>query len=488
MEVFWGYPWLIWTGKWATLGWQKPPLSVFTVLLLVGISFLATRLLINRSWSSLAIKLMITGLGLIVVLIAIRIEYGNGVELLSNRWFVYIGQIILNSFSNLNSIVLAFPAAAYFWWRGMLLGRRQDYNYIHSNVVFGAGSFVVLSLVWWATMGTGTFSDMAKSIGPYVAGFFFFGLAGTAFNNLHNVQKRMSPGETQPVSYGRWLPVVLGMVATIVTLGGIIATATSLDVAGFLKSLFGAISKYIQTVLYWLSFPLKYILMPFEWLARNFIEWLVRLFGVKPLQPQGEDGAGGQLPEIVPGTTPEEWLTVIKWALFIIVVIVVTVLIARSIEKNRRRRAETEPDFEETHESLWSWRALFITLMLFLKRLFGHFLPKKAVRRIVSSDGAIINLIEPPASTLKIREVFKHLLRDAEKAGLGRRRYETPFEYAQRFTEEIPDTVIPMHELTELYVHVRYSDVDAGSHQIVRANSLWRQIKELLKIRKTDQD
>jgi hypothetical protein len=432
-------------------------------------------------------KLTIAGLGLLVVFTTIRIEYGNRIELFSTRWFVFIGNIILNSFSNLNSIVFAFPVAAYFWWRGMLLGRRQEYNYIRSNVVFGAGSYVILGAVWWATIGATTFSDMANAIGPYIAAFFFFGLAGTAFNNLRNVQKRMPQEETQTVSYGRWLPLVVGIVAGIVTIGSIIATATSLDIAGNIKRFFSMFSRFLEIVLTWLAIPMEYIFMPFEWIARNLIELLVRLFGAKPIQSEGNEGSG-EIPEIVPGTTPEEWLTVIKWTLFIIVVIVVTVLIARSIENNRRRRSETNPKFDETHESLWSWRMFFTSLILFFKRLFGRFLPKKMANGIALLGGVVTSQIEPSVTTLKIREVFKHLLRDASKAGLGRRRSETPLEYAQRFIKEIPDADVPMHELTELYVQVRYSDYDAGDSHIVHVNGLWRQIRELLKIRKIDHD
>jgi hypothetical protein len=329
---------------------------------------------------------------------------------------------------------------------------------------------------------------MANAIGPYVAAFFFFGLTGTAFNNLSNVQKRMPPGETQPISYGRWLPVILGMVAAIVMVGGIIATVTSLDVAGYTKRLFGIISKCLETVLLWLSIPLEYIFMPFEWIARNLIELLMRWFGGKPFQPEGNEGMGEELPEIVPGSFPVEWLTLIKWALFIIVVIVVTVLIARSIEKNRRRRIEKSPDFEETHESLWNWRMFFNNLILFFIRLFGRLMPKRLGREVALSGAAATLQTEPSATTLKIREVFKHLLRDASKAGIGRRRSETPLEYAQRFIKEIPDADAPMHELTQLYVRVRYSDYDAGDSHIVHVNGLWRQIRELLKIRKSEQD
>lgn len=488
MEVCWGYPWLIWTGKWETLHWGAPPLSGLALLSLVSISFLLTRFLIDRSWSSLKTQLTIAGIGLVVVFTVIRIEYGYDIELFSGYWFVYIGRIILKSFGQFNSIVLALPAAAYFWWRGVLLGRKPEYNYISSNVVYGAGSFVVLGLIWWATMGTTSFSDMMNAIGIYVAGFFFFGLIGTSLNNLRNVQKRMKPDEVQPMLYGRWAPLVVGMVAVIIAIGGVIATVTSLDIAGYIKRLGSMISHWLEIVLPWLALPFKYIFMPFEWIARELLELLIRLFGVKPVQPEVEEGAGEVIPEIVPGTTPEDWLRIIKWALFIIVVIVVTIIIARSIERNRRRRMEATSDLVESHESLWSWRMLFIGLLQFFMRLFKRFMPKREGKEEILPGFMPVSQTEPSITTLKIREVFKHLLRDAAKMGVGRRRSETPFEYAQRFTTEIPDTNESMHELTELYVQVRYSDSDAGSEQIVQANSLWKQIKEYMKHLKTDKN
>ena len=481
MEVFWGYPWLIWTGKWETLHWEVPPLSGFAVLCLVGISFLVTRLLIDRSWLPLVKRMIIAGIGLCVVFLIIRIEYGEGYELFSGTWFVDMGKTILNSFSNFNSIVLALPAAAYFWWRGMLLGRKREYNYIRSNVIFGAGSFVVLGMVWWATMGMSTFREMANAIGIYVAAFFFFGLMSAALNNLLNVQKRMKVEETQTISYGRWIPLVAVLMGIVIAIGGLIASITSLNIADYIKRFWSMISSFMQTVIFpFLAIIFKYILMPFEWIAQNIFEWLLRTFGTKPLQPQGEEDAGDLQPEILPGITPEEWLTIIKWALFIIVVIVVTILIARSVEKNRRRQTERGPELEESRESLWSWRLVFIGFVQFFIRIFRHFLPKKVDKKVISGTLSS-SYTMPSATTLKIREVFKHLLRDASKAGIGRRRNETPYEYTKRFVKEIPDATIPMRELTELYVNVRYSDTDARNDQIIHANSLWNQIKEQLK-------
>jgi hypothetical protein len=467
MEVFVVCPWFIWTGKWATLHWGRPPLGIFSVLSLVGISVIATRFFSSRHWSFRVIQLTVAGIGLIVVFLSIRIEYGNGIEVFSLDWFTYFGQLILDSFSDLSSIVLALPAAALLWWRGMRIGRRSDYNYISSNLIYGAGSFVVLGFIWWASIERTTFNSMATSLGLYVAGFLFFGLTGTAFSNLRNVRIRMPEGETQQISYRRWLPVVTGIVITIMGLGAIVATAASLNVGDFIKRIFGNLSGVYQTVINWLSYPLKYIFMPFEWLARTILEWLIRILGSKPLQPEGNEGEAQELPEIIPGVTPEDWLTILKWAIFIIVVVIVTVVIARSVEKNRRRKTETRADYEESRESLWNWSQLFDGLIRTLKRLFGRFITRKLASD-TSHEGQISRRQgEQSAAVLKIRDI-------------GRRRNETPYEYADRFNEKALRVSEEMNELTGLYVEVRYGESDAGGDQIEHANKLWREIRERL--------
>jgi hypothetical protein len=485
MEVFGAYPWFVWAGRWETLNWLRPPLSIFSIIALVGGSFLAMRFFISRNWSYRSVQLAIAVSGLIVVFTLIRVEYGYGIPFFSIDWFVRMGHVILESFYNLNSIVFALPAAAFLWWRGMRMGHRQDYNYISSNMIFGAASFVILGFVWWASIGSDSFIGMATTIGPYIAGFLFFGLSGTAFSNLRNVGFRMPQGETQRVSYGRWFPVVTGLVLTVITLGGIIASASSLDVASGVKKIFSNFSTFLQTLIYWLLYPLKYILIAFEWLGRTIMEWLIRILKIQP-QPTGQEGAGEQTPEIIPGVTPETFLTILKWVLFVIAVIIVTFIIARTVERNRRRRAETTHDYEETHESLWRWSALFSRLARFIKSLFIHFLPKNVLSANPVTGHHTTRQTEQSAATLKIREIFKRLLRDASNAGIARRISETPLEYARRFNQKTTDVSTEMDELTELYVEVRYSDINAGDERINHANNLWRRIKERLELLKSE--
>jgi hypothetical protein len=84
-------------------------------------------------------------------------------------------------------------------------------------------------------------------------------------------------------------------------------------------------------------------------------------------------------------------------------------------------------------------------------------------------------------TALRIREVFKRLLKDAARAGIGWNPHETPYEYAERFAQSLPDAGPQMAELTHLYVNVRYSASDAADAQVSLANGLWRHIRELLR-------
>jgi hypothetical protein len=84
-------------------------------------------------------------------------------------------------------------------------------------------------------------------------------------------------------------------------------------------------------------------------------------------------------------------------------------------------------------------------------------------------------------TTLQIREVFRRLLREAAHRGLPRETHETPYEYAVRFARELPGVEGWMAELTALYVQVRYGGERVAQEQVLRANALWRQIRDAIR-------
>lgn len=127
MEAFWVYPWLAWVGQRPALVWQRPPLSLASVILLLSTSFLVTRFFLSQRWRLRWVQLSIVGCGLVAILIVVRVEYGAGFGLLSRQWFIDTTRIFLNIVSHPHPVMIALVAAAYLWWRGIRRGRSSLY-------------------------------------------------------------------------------------------------------------------------------------------------------------------------------------------------------------------------------------------------------------------------------------------------------------------------------------------------------------------------
>jgi hypothetical protein len=288
------------------------------------------------------------------------------------------------------------------------------------------------------------------------------------------------------VSFGRWLPIVLSVVGGIVVIGVLIAAISYVDIAGAIGRGFHAASGFFDTVFEYAGIVFQYILIPFGWLASGllmFISFLVRLFGNKtPGQTTGETaGTPPEMPPLPQGNTPDALITALKWTFFVIAVVAVAVLVMRSLDRKARHKREGKPDFEETRESIWSWQRLLNDLFMFFDRMLARLLPWQRAALMHRQGESSITRAEEPVSTLKIREVFRHFLRDAAKAGVPWRHSETPFEYAHRFAETTPEAGPHLTELTTMYVNVRYSNAEPEEGEVARANSLWRHIREVMK-------
>ena len=130
MEVLWVYSWLVWLptfGKWPFIGVQRLPLSLVSLVFLLGASFFIARFLQKQKWSMAWIQLSIVTCGLVIIFLVLRFEYNAGYALFDGQWFVYIGNIIgdipvmLRS-SGLAPILIALILGISLWWRGIRWG------------------------------------------------------------------------------------------------------------------------------------------------------------------------------------------------------------------------------------------------------------------------------------------------------------------------------------------------------------------------------
>lgn len=476
MEVLWVYPWLAWLGEWPQLDWQRPPLSLAALIFLVSISFFVTRFFLSRRWPLRWIQL---GIVLVTIFMVVRVEYGAGYKLVSGQWFVHITRVFLDGFSDPHPIGLALIVAVYLCWRGIRLGHSTFYfNDVYRSFLAGLAALVLLIIVWGVSLGGGSFESLGSTVGLHVAGFFFFGLTALALGNLQAIQRKMLQEEKAPISSSRWLVILLGVVGGIVLLGIGAASIFSADFVALLGRMLNLTFDLLRQVVHYLLIPLGYLAERMVY-AVQFILDLLR--GGQPVQPfqTPEFFEPAELPA---GAAPQTFaggaILALKWSFFALVAIAVVFLLARAIFRLRSFRAEAE--VEEIHESLWSWGGFKTDLRLFLSMILRRWQRKRKEPVPVSAIPSWY-LGEDDQGMLSIREIYRRLLWEASYFGIARRRHETPYEYAGRLGQGVPEGSEPVGELTNLYVNVRYGELEAGDRQVDYANSLWQVLRRLLR-------
>ncbi len=476
MEVFWFYPWLVWAGKWQVFPRDQPPLGLVSTLVMIGGAFVVTRHLHGRQWSVGWMRFGIVTSALLLAYAVIRTEFHGGYGLLDGDWLGYAGQRVLDSFSDPDRLMIAMPAAAYLWWRGIVRGRQPALvSDLYRTFLVGIVSFVLLIVVWRATHGPGSLEELASTVAPQVAAFFFFGLTAMALTNLKAIQQRMPREESIGTFNRRWLPALVVIVGAIVVVGLAVAGIFSPEFMAFLRGLFDATFEVVRQAFY-------YILLPFGYIATVLFQagqWLVNLIRSDTTREIEPNAGGGQSPaEDVPvgAPIPETVITIVKWSLFAAAALVVVFFLAKAVSRFRASRRGGEVG--DIDESLWSWESFTEDIALFLAGMLDRFQGRRRAAGPAIPDWF---LEEVPEGRLDIREIYRRLLWQAGRYGSGIRDHETPYEYDRRLGPILPEGSRQLSELTGLYVAARYGEEDAPGAEVDRANGLWASLRGILR-------
>ena len=478
MEVYWLYPWFLWMGEIDTLSTARAPLSIGGVIFLLGGGFVVTRYLLSREWSLNWVRWGVIVCGLLVVFTVIRSEYHAGYGLFDMQWFVHTVKILLD-FSQFHPLMIALPAGAYLWWRGIRRGRAPLYTSdIYRTFITGTISFVLLVIVWRVSLGAGSLEDLASTVAPHVAAFFFFALVSLALINLQSIRQKMTPEDVGPSFNRRWLPILILVVGSIVLIGIGVASIFSPEFMSFLSSLVGSIGDFFGTILGYIFIPLGFVAAALYWVGL-FLVNLVRGKGIPEFE--GPDFGVGEeeVAETTQGAPISEVVVLgLKWALFVIVAIAIIYLLSRAITRFRVSRMKT--DVTEVNESLWSWGGFVADVRLFLSSIWQRIWRRG--KEITASKAAPHRYLDKDEEgTMDIREIYRRLLWQASRFGMGRRGYETPYEYRVRLEQLVPDGQESLTEITDLYVNVRYGEMETQRRQVDRANRLWQSLKGILR-------
>jgi len=475
MDAFWLYPWLVFLGDWPALSELRPVLSLASLLLLPGSLYYGTRFLLNRKWQMGRTRLSIVAAALVACFLVLRLEYGAGFTIGSPTWFSTYAQVLLKSFSNPHSFVIAIPVCVYLSWRAVSLALstirpESVYRFFMAELA----SLVLLVIVRGLTLESNGKEGIASSTGIFIAGFFFCGLTALALANLSVIRTRYKTGPGSEAKTGRWLPVVFGVISGIVLVGVSIYSAFSSQILAFLGRVVSQLADWLYQLLYYVFYAVGFLVagLYYVW------QFIVNLFtgGKTPDFQQTMNGvAPEKLLEENGGGLPATALLAIKWTFFVLIASVLIFLLYRSVK--RYRSARKADDVAEEDESLWSWSGFKADLKLFLSNIF---------KRFRSKQNGIQPHVVKPATTysfdpkhLSIREIFRRLIAGAAYISVSRQRYETPNEFSYRLGRALPNGKGVVEELTSMYVHERYGDVTPDGKDVELANGLWAKMESI---------
>jgi hypothetical protein len=471
MEAFWVYPWLVWVGNWPAFAEKRPGLSLASVVIVLGVSLLVTRLTLRMKWPLWLIRGTIIGGGVVVMLLVLGVDYNAGYVFLSGGWFAHVGQLLGTTLKSPSTIVLSLPAMVYLWWRGINLGQTTSYfRDIYRSFLLGMVALVILVIIWQVSAASDRFKAPGAEIGWNVMAFFFFGLLAIAISHIYVMRRSMPKEEAALTSVRRWLPMVLGVIGGMVLVGFGVASI-------FSAAMFESIGHGADIVFHFLGKVIDYVLIPlnyvFDFLFK-VLQYLVSLIrSNQPLQP-GQSGnmTIPGLNNVVPKEMPP-WVTdALRWFVIAIVVAVIIFILAKAISRLRGGRRGDE--IEEIHESLFSWRGLRDDLRE-LFNMMGNRFKRKPPAPSPYQPG------ENVPGRLDIREIFRHLQWEGSRSGLPRRRQETAAEYTRRLERAVPESTGPLTGINDLYAVVRYGETSVPEERVDSANGLWRTLRGLLR-------
>ncbi len=479
MEVFSLCAWLIFIGSLPMVTNDRPPLTLWSLLFLLGGSFIANRFFLKRKWPLSWIQISIMACGLVAIFLVLRIEYAAGFSLFGGRWFATYGNQIINFFAKYPPFVFAIIAGLYLWWRGISLSRSRLYfDDIYHSFLIQLVLLVFLIIMWSFTYKTGPLKNITSNIGIYVVGFFFFGLLALALTNLRIIQEKFRKKGELSKNFGRrWLTTILIVIGGVTLLGIGFASIFSSQFVSLLGKFMNSISGAYSAVI---NFILEAIGLLVQ-LIYDIVEFLISLIPkVKAPTTTPETS-----PLVSTTTTPgsggvyynPRLVLIVKLVFLALIVFGVIFLISRAIQ--RQHRKELTEDVEEEQESLWSWEGFKSDLMVFFKAIFQLFKrKKKPAPANIAADWQVEDDIE---RRLNIREIYQHLLWHGSRLKIPREKYETPSEYARRLGQALPDGKEPLDEITGFYIDARYGDHPAEEKKTNRANSLWERLRSLFK-------
>ncbi|HEV8190737.1 MAG TPA: DUF4129 domain-containing protein [Ktedonobacterales bacterium] len=349
----------------------------------------------------------------------------------------------------------------YLWWRGLVLGL-EPITQSRLNVRFLLGTAAVILAIISAGALQGAAHDPVVGLLMVLLLFeAFVGLTGLSLAHLidtiqgHQERYLHGQGTMNPplASIRPWIVTALGLTVAVVLAGLLLSLIISYNSLQGLLHLLQPVVDLIYIVVDFFILILAFVLIT---LATPILSWLQSNAHVSSRNPPNlsspnQTAKDNPLADFVAHRLPAEWLLIGRWVLLAVFALLAGMLLVRLLRRFAEGRRVWE--FEEECESLDAATILGGQVRQLVAGLLN--------RGAMDQAGEVL----APGT---VRRAYRDLLGAASQAGLRRRTYETPDEFAQRLRRQVldqptsgsipPDADLALATLTEAYDAARYDE------------------------------
>jgi len=454
MEVCWLVPWAVLLGLWTDSARPKQLLAPPSIAAIVLLGSLSTQALGRSAAGSRTMRLVIAGLGLLVSLIAVRID-----QYPASAGLDWLGQLVGALAVMLGQIsvpALAFGLGLFLWWRGVRLGiQTASYSDVENAFRWGLGLLVVFALIMAISTRPSLLRVIEAQTTPFVVAFFFFSLLTLALGRLESLRTR-----TRALGINsQWLGVLVVVAGVVVLLALLVGQLLSFDLLLVAtRPLFDLLGLVLLVLIYIIVIPLAYVV---ELLIYFILSLITPDPTRQPPQPYQPGQVDNLLQRLLSQSISPELLAALKAVGAALVLGVVLLVIARAAARWRSSTTDADASGEE-RDSLWDAERFKRALLTWLRALFRRGSPALAIAG---------NQVDVPAqraispALASVRQLYRQLLRVGETAGARRLPMTTPLEHLPSLQRTLePDEDIA--RLTAAYVAVRYAEKEASPDEI----------------------
>lgn len=350
--------------------------------------------------------------------------------------------------------VLVIFTVLWLWWRGLTLGR-ETIKPVVAWRRFELGLLFFMIWVFILARMQGSNFQAGSALGLFIF-FIFVGLLSVVFARISYVGD--SQGAQENPFDRRWFVMTFSILIATVGLAAILGALLSGQYSVMLALLADGLKFLVAVFIFVVSVPwlfLSYLFIPLYPLIRQGLaQPTPNPSDAYPLNP-GLNPPFSQVPE--PGPLPATVVTIIFWALIVLIIISLIVRARRSGAWVVRKRVSSQESLLQPGEA--------------------RHLMRKALREMADEMARKLRPAQRMYAAARIRWVYRQLMALSVELNNPRKPGQTPLEFLPELGELFTDLNSDLSLITNAYIKVRYGKYPETEEEVDAVEASWRRIE-----------